>query len=182
MAKDRQGQGQGQCRFGLDDTQHLFFMLSDSGGDDHGLFDDGYELLSPNAIALNTWTHVAITKTGAAFALLVNGSAVDTRSSGGAFAYGGPAVSFRIGGRVASDGTSVSGAFQGTIDEVRVWNVARTPAQITAAMKTRLAAPTPSLIGSWRFEEGAGTTTADGAGTHPGTLVGAPTWVTSTAY
>jgi uncharacterized repeat protein (TIGR01451 family) len=37
---------------------------------------------------------------------------------------------------------------------------------------------TPGLVGAWHFSEGSGATTADSAGSHPGTLANSPTWVT----
>ncbi|MDE3100296.1 MAG: immunoglobulin domain-containing protein [Verrucomicrobiota bacterium] len=37
---------------------------------------------------------------------------------------------------------------------------------------------TSSSIGLWHLDEGSGTTTADSAGSHPGTLVNSPAWVT----
>ena len=62
----------------------------------------------------------------------------------------------------------------------------------TSATITRAPAPTPTpvatatpvapgagLVGWWRFDEGAGATTADGSGQgHAGTLVNGPTWAT----
>jgi hypothetical protein len=43
--------------------------------------------------------------------------------------------------------------FHGAIDEVRVWNVARSGVEIAAAMSVPLAGSEPGLIGYWRFDE-----------------------------
>jgi hypothetical protein len=56
-------------------------------------------------------------------------------------------------------------SFAGFLDEVRVWNVARSAAEIAASWSVVLPAGTPGLVGSYRFEEGAGTALLDGSGT-----------------
>ena len=44
--------------------------------------------------------------------------------------------------------------FVGNIDEVRLWSVARTQAQILAtAVLDTIATPAPSLLGYWAFNE-----------------------------
>ena len=57
-----------------------------------------------------------------------------------------------------------SGFFQGVLDEARIWNVARTGAQIQAAMSTQIGVPTAGLRGRWGMNETAGTTVPDTAG------------------
>lgn len=46
------------------------------------------------------------------------------------------------------------GGFNGAIDEFRVWNVARTQAEIQANMNTELCTLPPSLVSYFRFNEG----------------------------
>ena len=180
-AKDRSGQGQGQFRLGFTALGQLFFEMSDSTGSDHGLYVAGYQLLSA-PIPLGSWVHVAVTKSGAVFNLIVNGIVAKTITASASFVHGGPAVAFRIAGRVATDGTSLAGGFNGLVDEVRVWTVARTAGEILTDMKKPVAANTPQLAAYWRFDEGAGTTTADAKGTFNGTLVGGAKFVVSTAF
>src|SRR5262249_38758389 len=63
--------------------------------------------------------------------------------------------------------------WSGKIDEVRVWNVARSQAEIQAGMNTALTGGEAGLAGSWRFGEGAGATVADQTANHTdGTLGG----------
>jgi hypothetical protein len=64
-------------------------------------------------------------------------------------------------------------SFNGFFDELRVWSVARTPAEIAATYNRVIAANTPGLAGYYRFEEGAGTTLADSsaAASPAGTLI-----------
>jgi len=57
---------------------------------------------------------------------------------------------FRIGWAHEEDKQYAS--FAGEIDGVRIWKVARTPAQIGSAMFTPLCGDEPGLVGYWRFE------------------------------
>lgn len=185
VAKDRRNQGQGQLRLGFDATGHLFFIMSDSAGSDHGLFAGGYVLQSPAIVPTKTWSHVAVTKSGAAFALYVDGAQVKTATANASFSHGGPAVDFRVAARVDTNGTSANGGFDGAIDEVRVWKVARSPAQIAAA-RAAVVDPTSAsfadLAAYWRFDEGAGTSAGDTLGAFPGTLAGTPKWTSTTPF
>lgn len=55
-------------------------------------------------------------------------------------------------------------SFAGSVDELRVWNVARTAAEIDADRFRVLSPATPGLVGSYRFEEGSGTAVSDTSG------------------
>ena len=73
---------------------------------------------------------------------------------------------------------AAAGFFQGVIDEARVWNIARSQAQIQSSMHQQLTSGT-GLIGRWGLNENAGTAAANSiAGRPGGTLTGGPTWVT----
>lgn len=80
----------------------------------------------------NTWVHLAVTYNGANLILYVNGVQASSVARTGSIASSTSPL--QIGG------DSVFGQyFAGTIDEVRVYNVALTPAQIQADMVTPLA-------------------------------------------
>ena len=70
--------------------------------------------------------------------------------------------------------------FNGLIDEVRVWNVARTAAQLNTAKGAHLLRNPAGLVAYYRFSEGSGTATADanGVGANAGTLTGGASWST----
>lgn len=61
----------------------------------------------------------------------------------------------------------------GRLDEVRIWNVERSAAQITANMNAALTSGT-GLVGRWGFDEGSGTTAVDSVAARNGTLTGGP--------
>jgi glucose/arabinose dehydrogenase/PKD repeat protein len=85
---------------------------------DHGL-------LGPSALALNAWSHLAMTWDGANIRLYVNGAQVSTAAlTGTAFASTGP---LRIGGN-----NVWSEWFNGVIDDVRVYSRALSAAEVAA--------------------------------------------------
>ena len=66
--------------------------------------------------------------------------------------------------------------FNGAIDEFRMWNVARSQADIMATMGTKLVGNEAGLVGYWKFDDGTGTTAKDSVTTaghtaHDGTLM-----------
>jgi hypothetical protein len=82
-----------------------------------------------SAVALNTWTHLAVTYDGAMMRMFMNGVQVSTKAVTGAAAVGDGAL--RIGGN------AIWGEyFRGLIDEVRVYNRALTAAEIQTDMNT----------------------------------------------
>jgi hypothetical protein len=65
----------------------------------------------------------------------------------------------------------------GVMDEIRIWNVARTQAQIQAVMNTSVPTNATGLRAYYKLDESAGTSTADATGNgHNGTLINSPTW------
>jgi uncharacterized repeat protein (TIGR01451 family) len=83
----------------------------------------------PSALPVNTWTHVAQTFDGSTVTLFVNGAQVATKAI---------AASIQDTTNPLEIGSDhIFGQyFQGLIDDVRVYNIALTPAQIQADMNT----------------------------------------------
>ena len=75
----------------------------------------------------------------------------------------------------------------GDVDEVRIWNLARTQGEIQFNMGRTVYNGSPGLVGYYKFDEGGGLETADDArgttGAFPvnGILVNSPTWIPSSA-
>ena len=81
------------------------------------------------ALAVNTWTHLAVTYDGATLRLYVNGVQVSSKAQTGNLVTSTHPL--QIGG------DSIYGQyFQGTIDEVRIYNVMLLPSEIQADMGT----------------------------------------------
>jgi len=143
-------------------------------------------LNSPNgSIALNTWYHVTgvINAKNGVMRIFLNGAEV----ASGDF---GKDIHARSNGRLRLTVSALPlwigwtheeshGAFAGQIDEVRIWNVARTPEEIAATMHTSLSGKEPGLVGYWQFE-GEGGTVIDATGNgHDGQFIGDVVRVTS---
>src|SRR5262249_49917870 len=62
--------------------------------------------------------------------------------------------------------------FQGEMDEVRVWSVARTEEQIREAMSRKLSGQEPGLVGLWNFDDPANPGHDASPGGHHGKLMG----------
>ena len=69
--------------------------------------------------------------------------------------------------------------FDGQMDEVRIWRVARSEPQIQDAMRRQLWGNEAGLVAYWRLDERSGTTATDatGATANTATLVNGSVWV-----
>ncbi len=119
------------------------------------------ELSTPSGtLVLNTWQHVAVTYDGATERIFVDGDEVASRPV--AFTIADSDASLYVGNSERNPNRT----FPGQIDEVRLWNVARSGNAIRATMGTKLgeaytASPDSGLVGYWRFDEGSGQTVVD---------------------
>jgi hypothetical protein len=139
------------------------------GGQDHAAVVGG-------SLTLNQWHHVAGTyERGGNTNLYVDGVLVAS-SSAQAGEPGNGTRPVRIGSR--EDGQFLNAS----IDEVRIYDVALTQAEIQATRNEILTGDEPGLLASWRFEEGTGNVAhAQTSGHHDGLLGGIvkPRWTVS---
>src|SRR6476661_1999443 len=130
------------------------------------------------AFPLNTWIHVAVTydQPTSTMRLYRNGTLVATNTA--APTYTGGLI------QIGAHGNGCN--FDGLIDEVRIWNSARSAAQIAATKDVTLAGNEAGLLAYYNFENGPNSgTLADVSGNgRTGTLTNMATataWVASTA-
>ena len=130
-------------------------------------------LLAPNVLPAGIWSHLAATYDGITLRLYLNGTQVASRSQSGTIESSTEPLT--IGG------DNIYGQFfQGVIDEVRIWNVARSAADIQLQM-TAPVASAAGLIGRWSLDEGLGTAVVDSTGNgNTGTLLNGPGWIAGT--
>jgi hypothetical protein len=89
------------------------------------------EIRGSPALTTNAWAHLALTYDGAALRLYVNGTQVSSTTKTGTIRTSTNQL------QIGSD--SIHGQyFSGLIDEVRIFNIARTQAQIQSDMNTAL--------------------------------------------
>ena len=120
--------------------------------------------------------HVAITLNGTTLTFYINGVASGTASVN----YSQDPEPLNIGRQQPIAGGCQCNHFNGTMDEVRIWNVVRTQAEIQANMNVGLNPNSLGLVAYYKFDEGSGTTTADAtANGNNGTLVNGLTWAVS---
>ena len=143
---------EGEYEVGISPTGEIAWGLAntDPGWTWH---DTGY------AVNLNEWHHVAVAYDNGTVNTYVNGNLVDTYFGSGSIGDQHPALNeLRIGGRQ----NNPSGKFfDGQIEEVRIWNSARTQAEVQANLDARLTGAEIGLAGSWTFFDGSGTVASD---------------------
>jgi hypothetical protein len=112
-------------------------------------------------IPRGVWTHVAVTFDGTTRRHYINGELAAS------FAETGPLPTSSDPMQIGSD-VSWQQTPTGAIDEVRVWNVARSMAELRSNLNVRITAAQPGLVGVWAFEGSA----ADIVGGHGGAIAG----------
>ena len=99
-------------------------------------------------LQIHQWYHVAATYDGSEVKIFINGEEHYSASQSGDLTENTESL------KISGDG-SVEW-FNGLIDEVRIWNVARTQEQIRETMNQPLENPEllPNLVGYWNFDDG----------------------------
>lgn len=117
-----------------------------------------YPVVGTTHISINTWHHTAATYDGFTWHLYLDGNLEATLAANAA-PRSDTIQQAGLGAMINSNGVAV-GHFEGILDEVRVWNVARTQAQIDADLNNQLTTG-QGLVARWSFEEGGGTAVGD---------------------
>lgn len=99
-------------------------------------------VIAKTTIAPETWTHIAITRSGKNLSLYINGVLDATGQWGGVFT-------------VKSLGRSNRGYLGGELDEVRIWNQFRSGNQINQNYAQSVPVNSQGLLGYWKFNEDA---------------------------
>lgn len=116
-------------RAGIVDNNGQYGLFYNDSGRLQCTLSNGASLGFDANIPTNTWTHVACTYDGASAALLVNGRTVVTAANGGMLATNGT-----TGISIAADNPPGAGSrLVGKIDQLRIFSVARTEAEICEA-------------------------------------------------
>jgi hypothetical protein len=137
---------------------------------------NGFYLMSnPYAGSMlpNTWYHVAGTYDGSFIRYYVNGCLIIEQPATGNL------ITNNLAASIGSQSTTPE-QYYGQIDEVRIWNTARTQAQIAANMLT-LPSPTtqPNLLGYYKMDNSV--VNVQGNAAFNGSWVGTPAYVAESA-
>ncbi len=122
-----------------------------------------HEINTPdNSVQLNNWTHIAATYDGSSLKIYVDGQLAAQSDIPGLTIGNAVNNNLLIGESPGFPGR----VFNGMIDEVRIWNKARTQSEIQSTMNIALTpeyytSPDSGLAGYWKMDEGTGQTAAD---------------------
>lgn len=109
-----------------------------------------YDLNSPaSTIVANTWQHVAMVYNDTTLKLYINGTEVASMAIPAAYSLQNTVQPYRIGA------SGYGGEnFNGSIDEVKIWNIVKTPDQLAASNNCESQGNEPGLLRYYKFNQG----------------------------
>ncbi len=119
VSKERSGDGESQLRLYVGRGNRLGWALSGGG---RGIWFESIE----GAVPADRWSYVAVVRRGKEHALYVNGAAVVSRAAEECIRHRNR-LEMRLGARHAPGSDAPDCAFEGLIDEARLWGRARAP-------------------------------------------------------
>jgi hypothetical protein len=122
-----------------------------------------HPVVGATAVTMGAWHHAAATYDGATWRLYLDG-VLDATLPVGRLPQAASVQHGALGSALNSTGAA-SGFLHGRLDETRVWNYARSEAEIVAAINQRIDTPQTGLVARWGFDEAAGTAVPGSAGT-----------------
>ena len=128
------------------DYKDVLFGQEGSGPEIHfstgkvRLYAYGIRVTANTPLLANTWGHVAITRSGTNLTIYINGVQDATGT------WNGPL-------NLQTIGRGNQHFLKGMLDEIRIWNIARTGTEINTSFNTDVDSNTLGLIGYWNFNE-----------------------------
>jgi len=159
-----------EIALGLNGTGKLCFAENQSGT---------YAEVDQTSATLvaGTWAHVAAVKNGTSITLYINGVSVGTGTISSA-----PSSLNLFNVATLQDGSGFHHGYDGDVDEVRAWNIARSGNAIACDMDNTLTGSESGLTIYYNFNDGStATNNASSGSTYNGTLAGSPSFITSGA-
>ena len=159
------------------------YFLGISGGKlaaDFEAYSGGqnYPVIGTTTVTANAWHHAAATYNGSCWQLYLDGNPDTAGTTCPGLVPRYDSIQHAGIGTAMTSAGSAAGFFQGRIDEVRIWNVARTDAEISGNMDQEITSAT-GLIGRWGMNEGTGTIISDSSGSNVnGNMINSPIWAT----
>jgi hypothetical protein len=147
----------------------------------HDSLDNTYRESSDTMLTNGKWYHIAGTYDGNVLKIYVNGN-LEGIDSAGTFqiVQSTEVLAFARLGSIDAE------YYQGKLDEIRIWNIARGQAQLRSTMNDTLgpeyySTSDSGLVGYWRFDEGSDTTAFDLTGNHNDGIIHGAVYVPSGA-
>jgi hypothetical protein len=157
------GKGRGEGDGSIVDCNYTFGLQAD--GKLAADFEDlnnglNHPIIGTNAVPANVWKHCAITYDGGYWRIYIDGVLDNSLQITGGGNIQVPRYDsiqhFGLGTAMTSAGAT-QGFYKGLMDEVRVWNYARSQTEIANNMYSEIASAT-GLLGRWSLNETSGTT------------------------
>ncbi|WYM00653.1 MAG: Calx-beta domain-containing protein [Gloeotrichia echinulata CP02] len=144
-------------------TNNYYFAVSSSTGVGTGV---------SFALTPNTWQHLAFVKDVNSVSVYIDGVLVNSASYSGSINYDGSQflrlANWGVGGR----------NWNGSMDEVRIWNTARTASEIVNNFNQSVAPNSTGLVAYYQFNERTGSISADATiNGRTASLINNPVWV-----
>ena len=155
-----------------DDVLAADFEEAESGANPTG---QNHPVIGQASITDGVWHHAAATYDGGTWALYLDGNLDQT------LAVNQPVESAStqpaaLATSIQTNATTLTGFFEGALDEARVWNRALTQSEIQTNMAHELTAGS-GLVARWGLNAGTGNVVDDSIGTADGNRINAPAWV-----
>ncbi len=125
-------------RFGVGNTKAVHFQLLNG--------TTVVSLSSSSVLSSNTWHHIAGTFDGTKLKIYIDGVATDSTSATFSITYKSSATDVWIADPATGYG--------GTLEETRIWDYARSKAEIKEGMARRYSSSTTGLVLSFSYEDG----------------------------
>ena len=124
------------------------------------------------------WQHIAIVRNNGTWSLYLDGTQYSVSSN-----TLNPNAPNATGGNQVSIGYAQNGGqrYFGELDEAKFWTVARNTSEIQSDMTSCITGPTTNLLAYWGFNEGTGTSVADGSGNGLSLSLNNTSWISSGA-
>ena len=108
-------------------------------------------LSAGNTLTINKWNHIAVTLSGTTASIYINGVLENSASN-----FLVPTTITRTNCSIGKSNWSGGNydLLNGSMDELRIWNVARTQSEIQAAMYSELAGTETGLLDYYNFNQG----------------------------
>ncbi len=159
--------GEGTMTLETDGTVNYFYGTGGGNNSPYQTFNTGA------ALRVGQWQHIALvrdfTSTPKQLRWYIDGQLV-AQTEASYFPAAASSLPLTLG-------TGYAGDFRGSLDELRLWNVARSAADIASNLGHPLSATESGLVAYFAFSEGSGTTVSDAtANALSGTISGGPVW------
>ncbi len=164
--------GRGETDDTIYNCNYAFGFRGNVLGADFEDAEDGgnHPVVGTTAVSWGQWHHVAATYDGSDWRLFLDGQLEAQATADGATPRADSVQHFSLGTTMDSAGVP-GGALAGALDEVRVWDRARTQEEIESSMFETVAAG-DGLVSRWALEQ-ADASAPDSLGLHDGTIAGA---------